>query len=445
MRKIVKKAVAKKVAVKTIATKKAVKSAPKKTAKSAVIKTVTKTSKVGKEQFIHVPYGKAVWGAAEKKAVNHVLDTSTQMGKHVREMEEKVAHLFAKKHGIMVNSGSSANYLAIEILDLPKGSEVITPVLTFSTTVAPLVRNGLIPAFVDVDPDTFNIDVDQIEAMITPNTKAMMIPNLLGNLPDWRKIRKIADKHKLILIEDSADTLGATIDDKTAGRFVDISTTSFYGSHVINCAGNGGMLCVNDDKLANRAKLLRSWGRSSSLFVESEAIENRFNVDVSGIRYDAKFIFEALGYNVEPSEMGAAFGLAQLKSLQKNIDKRIKWFNKQLAFFKNYEQWFILPHQLDGSRTGWLAYPMIVRDDAPFTRTELQIFLEKRNIQTRTVFTGNILRQPGFKDITCKKVAEYPNADRVMRGGILLACHHGLNNEMLKHVHSSCKLFFEQF
>jgi CDP-6-deoxy-D-xylo-4-hexulose-3-dehydrase len=416
--------------------------AAKKPVSAASAKKAVKSTK---EQFIHVPYGKAVWGAAEKKAVNHVLDTSTQMGKHVREMESKVAEFFSKKHGIMVNSGSSANYLAIEILDLPKGSEVITPVLTFSTTVAPLVKSGLIPAFIDVEPDTFNADVDKIEAMITKKTKAMIIPNLLGNLPDWRKIRKIADKHKLILIEDSADTLGATIDGKTAGRFVDVSTTSFYGSHVVTAGGNGGMLCVNDDKLANRAKLLRSWGRSSSLFVESEAIENRFNVDVEGMRYDAKFIFEALGYNIEPSEMGAAFGLVQLKNLQKNIDTRVKWFNKQYAFFKKYEQWFILPRQLEGCRTGWLAFPMVVRDDAPFTRTEMQIFLENRNIQTRTVFTGNILRQPGFKDIECKKLKEYPNADRVMRGGILLACHHGLTTEMLKHVHESCKLFFEKF
>jgi CDP-4-dehydro-6-deoxyglucose reductase, E1 len=401
---------------------------------------------VSKDQFIHVPYGKAVWGEAEKKAVMHVLNTSTQMGEHVRKMEAKVSALFDKKHGIMVNSGSSANYLAVEILNLPKGSEVITPVLTFSTTVAPLVKNGLIPAFVDAEVDTFNIDADQIEAMITPKTKAMFIPNLLGNLPNWKKIRELADKYNLLLVEDSADTLGATIDGKTAGRFVDISTTSFYGSHVINCAGNGGMLCVNDDKLANRAKLLRSWGRSSSLFVESEAIENRFNVDVEGMRYDAKFIFEALGYNLEPSEMGAAFGLVQLENLQNNIDVRIKRFNQQLEFFGQYPDWFMLPNQLKNSRTGWLAFPMVVKDDAPFTRTELQIFLEKRNIQTRTVFTGNILRQPGFKDIEClKNKAGYPNGDRVMRGGILLACHHGLTDEMMAHVHESVRLFLKQF
>jgi CDP-6-deoxy-D-xylo-4-hexulose-3-dehydrase len=401
---------------------------------------------MAKEDFIHVPYGKAVWGEAEKKAVMHVLDTSTLMGTHVRQMEERVSSLFAKQHGIMVNSGSSANYLAIEILQLPVGSEVITPALTFSTTVAPLVKNNLVPVFVDVEPDTFNIDAEQIESMVTDKTKAMMIPNLLGNLPNWKKIQEIGRKHHLILIEDSADTLGATIEGKEAGHLVDISTTSFYGSHVINCAGNGGMLCVNSEELANRARLLRSWGRSSSLFVESEAIENRFNVHIDEIRYDAKFVFEALGYNLEPSEMGAAFGLVQLDNLQKNIDVRVQRFAQQYDFFKAYPEWFMLPNQLENSRTGWLAFPMIVKDTAPFTRTDLQLFLEKRNIQTRTVFTGNILRQPGFKNI--KHVANpagYPNADRVMRGGILMACHHGLTDEMLVHVHASCVLFFEQF
>src|SRR5437899_4362378 len=164
-----------------------------------------------KENYLSVPYGKTVHGEEEIEAVVKVLRTSTQMGINVREMEEKVAHLFAKKHGIMVNSGSSANYLAIEILDLPAGSEVITPVLTFSTTVAPLVKNGLIPVFIDVEPGTFNIDANQVEAMITPNTRLMMIPNLLGNLPDWKKLREIADRHNLIVIEDSADTFGATI------------------------------------------------------------------------------------------------------------------------------------------------------------------------------------------------------------------------------------------
>lgn len=399
-----------------------------------------------KEDYLHVPYGRTVHGEEEIAAVVEVLRTSTQMGKNVNEMEQKISALYDKKHGIMVNSGSSANYLGIEVLNLPKGSEVITTVLTFSTTVAPLVRNGLVPAFVDVEPGTYNIDVDRVEAMITPNTKAMMIPNLLGNLPDWRRLKEIADRHGLITFEDSADTLGATINGLPSGRFTDISITSFYGSHVINCAGNGGMLCVNDEEYLRKAKLLRSWGRSSSLFVESEAIENRFNVDVDGIRYDAKFVFEALGYNWEPNEAGAAFGLVQLKKLDHNISIREKHFAEQMAFFKRYEEWFILPKQLANCRTGWLAFPLTVKDSAPFTRTDMQIFLEKRNIQTRTVFTGNILRQPGFKNIECKKAAEgYANADHVMRGGILMACHHGVTPEMMAHIHASFEAFAAQY
>ena len=394
------------------------------------------------QKYIHVPYGRTVHGEEEIEAVVKVLRTSTQMGLHVREMEQKVAALFAKQQGIMVNSGSSANYLAVEILDLPAGSEVITPVLTFSTTVAPLVKNGLVPVFVDVEPGTFNIDAEKVEEMISPKTRALMIPNLLGNLPNWKKLRELADKYNLIVIEDSADTLGATVDGQSVGRYTDISTTSFYGSHVINCAGNGGMLCVNNTKLAERAKLLRSWGRSSSLFVESEAIENRFNIQVEGIDYDAKFVFEALGYNLEPSEMGAAFGLVQLSKLDNNIALREEAFKVHTRFFSKYQDWFILPKQLPNSRTGWLAFALTLRDTAPFNRRDLQIFLEKRNIQTRTVFTGNILRQPGFKNINRRESADgYKNADQVMRGGILLGCHHGLTAEMIAHIHTS----FEEF
>ncbi|MDP3705984.1 MAG: aminotransferase class I/II-fold pyridoxal phosphate-dependent enzyme [Legionellaceae bacterium] len=397
---------------------------------------------MNKQQYIHVPYGQTVHGEEEIAAVVSVLHTSTQMGKHVREMEEKISGLFNKKYGIMVNSGSSANYLALELLNLPSGSEIITPALTFATTVAPIIKNNLTPVFVDVTPETFNIDVNKIEEMITSNTKAMMIPNLLGNLPDWKAIRVLADRYKLIVIEDSCDALGSIIDELPAGRFTDISTTSFYGSHIINCAGNGGMLCVNDNKIAEKAKLLRSWGRSSSLFVESEAIENRFNIKVDDIDYDAKFIFETIGYNLEPSELGAAFGLVQLKKLNQNILAREQAFNLHTEFFTQYQDRFILPKQLPNSRTGWLAYPLIIKDNASFTRKELQIFLELRNIQTRTVFTGNILRQPGFKNINRREAqAGYPGADQVMRNGMLIGCHHGLTKNMVQHIHQSFQEF----
>ena len=395
---------------------------------------------------MRVNYGQTVHGEEEIAAVVEVLRTSTQMGKNVREMQAQVAGLFAKRHGIMVNSGSSANYLAVEILDMPEGAEVITPVLTFVTTVAPIVRNRLVPAFVDAAEGTYNIDIDRIEAMITSATKAVMIPSLIGNLPDWDRIRDIAAAHDLTVIEDSADTLGATLVGTSTGTRSDISTTSFYGSHVINGAGNGGMLCVNDDELARKALLLRSWGRTSSLFVESETIENRFDVDLDGISYDAKFLFETLGYNLEPSEISAAFGVVQLSKLEKNIDAREANFASQLSFFKDYEDWFILPRQKEDSRTGWLAFPLTIRKDAPFERREMQLWLEKRDIQTRPVFTGNILRQPAMQSVACKvDPSGYPVADGVMSGGILLACHHGLEEAQMGYMHETFRKFAGQY
>ncbi len=394
--------------------------------------------------YIHVPYGKTVHGEEEIEAVVKVLRTSTQMSKNVREMEERIAALYNKKYGIMVNSGSSALYLAADLMDYEAGTEIITPALTFSTTVAPIVKKGWIPAFVDVEEGTYNIDANKVEEMITPKTKAMIIPNLMGNLPDWKHLREIADKHNLFVLEDSADTLGAEIDGLSSGRFTDMSTTSFYGSHIINCAGNGGMLCVNSDAYYDRGRLLRSWGRSSSLFVESEKIENRFNVEVDGIPYDAKFVFEEPGYNIEPSEMGAAFGVVQLNKLKSNIDTRTANYLRMREFFAQYEEFFILPKQLPNSRTGWLAYSSTIRESAPFIRRDLQIFLEKRNIQTRTVFTGNILRQPGFKNVAHKAApGGYPESDKVMRGGMLLACHHGLSEQQIAHVMESITVFMK--
>lgn len=395
--------------------------------------------------YIHVPYGRTVHGEEEIEAVVNVLRTSTQMGKNVREMEERIAALYQKKYGIMVNSGSSALYLAADLLDYEPGTEIITPALTFSTTVAPIVKKGWVPVFIDVEEGTYNIDAAKVEEMITPKTKAMIIPNLMGNLPDWAVLREIADKYGLFVLEDSADTLGAEIGGLSSGRFTDMSTTSFYGSHIINCGGNGGMLCVNRDDHYNRGRLLRSWGRSSSLFVESEKIENRFNVEVDGIPYDAKFVFEEPGYNIEPSEMGAAFGVVQLNKLKHNIDTRTKNYHRMRTFFSQYEEFFILPKQLPDSWTGWLAYASTIRESAPFIRRDLQIFLEKRNIQTRTVFTGNILRQPGFKNVNCIKAAGgYPESDKVMRGGMLLACHHGLSEEQIVHVMESVSAFMSK-
>ncbi|MDB2446834.1 DegT/DnrJ/EryC1/StrS family aminotransferase [Candidatus Pelagibacter bacterium] len=396
-----------------------------------------------KKNYLRVPYGLSVHGKDEIKAVETVLKNSTQMGANVFSFEKKVAKLFNKKYGLMVNSGSSALMLAMEAIDLPKGSEVITPALTFSTTVSYIVRNGLIPVFADVREGTYCIDESQINSLITKKTKAILAPNLLGNLVNWKKIFPIFKKNNILIIEDSADTLGATYKGESTGIYTDISVTSFYGSHIINCAGNGGMVCFNNKNHYLKAKLLRSWGRSSSLFDEnSERIENRFNIKVDGIQYDKKFIFDAIGHNLEPSELGAAFGLVQLKKLKKNLIFRQKNFNIHSKFFQKYLNFFILPKQLEYSKTGWLAYPLTIRQGSPFTRMEMQIFLEKRNIQTRVIFTGNITRQPGFKKIKMKKNRYgYPESDNVMKNGILLGCHHGLTKNMILHMHNSIEEF----
>tara|TARA_B000000557_G_scaffold60231_1_gene47102 strand:- start:1416 stop:2645 length:1230 start_codon:yes stop_codon:yes gene_type:complete len=396
--------------------------------------------------YPRVPYGQSVHGFEERKAVDLVLRTSTQMGKNVQEFEKKIAKLFDKKYGLMVNSGSSALMLAMEVINLPKGSEVITPALTFSTTVSYIVRNGLTPVFVDVKEGTYCINEEDILKKITKKTKAVVAPHLMGNIVNWTKIYKILKKKKILIIEDSADTLGAKFKNKSTGHFADISITSFYGSHIINCAGNGGIVCFNNKKLYEKAKLLRSWGRSSSLYDEnSEKVENRFNIKIGGIQYDKKFVFEEIGHNLEPSELGAAFGLIQLKKLKYNLSQRVKNFKAHTKFLKKYSDYFILPAQLKGSISGWLAYPITIKKNAPFTRTEFQIFLEKKNIQTRVVFTGNITKQPGFKHIKMKKDKRgYPVSDHVMKGGVLLACHHGLTKKMIKHIHDSIDNFMSK-
>jgi len=398
------------------------------------------------EEFIRVPYGSTVHGEEEIDAVINVLKTTTQMSKNVREFESKVAAKYSKDYGIMVNSGSSALYLSIESLNLPKGSEVITPALTFGTTVASIVNNKLVPVFVDVKPDTYCIDETQIESKITKNTSAIVAPDLMGNICEWPYIRELADKHNLKILVDSADTIGATYDGISTGSFADVVITSFYGSHIINGAGNGGMIATSDKELADKCSLLRSWGRSSSLFVESEAIENRFNIQLEGIQYDSKFVFEELGYQLEPSEISAAFALVQFKKLDQNMELRNKHFDSHLEFLSKYSEFFSLPIQNPKAYTCWLAFPMIVNESAPFNRTDMQIFLEKRNIQTRVVFTGNVLRQPMMKNVDyIGEADDFVNADRVMKQGILLACHHGLDDEMINHLYQSIDMFIEQY
>ena len=273
-----------------------------------------------------ISYGKNVYGKEEINSVMQQLIKSTQMGSSVKRFEEKVSSYFSKKYGLMVNSGSSAIMLAVKVLNLKKGDQVLTPCLNFGTAISSLMHYGVTPIFVDINIKTLQIDIDQLEKKITKKTKALLIPNLIGNIPDWPKIYKIAKKHNLKIIEDSADTLGAKIANKSTGIYSDISITSFYGSHVISCAGNGGMFLTNNKTYFERAKILRSWGRMSTLIKDSENISKRLNIKLKGIEYDKKFVFSEAGYNFEPSELGAAFGLIQLKKFKRFSNLRNKNF-----------------------------------------------------------------------------------------------------------------------
>ena len=383
-------------------------------------------------------YGKAIYNQKEIRASLKVLkDKSLTLidGPAVKNLESKISKLFGKKYGLMVNSGSSANLLALASLNLKKGSEVITTTLTFSTTVAPIYQLGLMPHFIDVGKNTFVANLDQIKKAINKKTKAIMIPNLLGNVPDWKKIFLLAKKNRLKIIEDSADTIGYKLNKKNLGNYSDITTNSMYASHIITGAGFGGMVCFNDKTTYDRAKLLRGWGRSSAIFNESEGIKKRLSVKVDGIPYDGKYIFHDVGYNFLPSEISAAFALEQLKKLPRNIKDRVSNFENLKFFFSKFPNFFELPVQLKGLVTPWLAYPVIIKSTSKIKRKKLQIFLEKKGIQTRTIFTGNILRQPIMKKRKYKKVKNAEvNSNNVMKNGILIGCHHGLRNKDLEYI-----------
>jgi CDP-4-dehydro-6-deoxyglucose reductase, E1 len=375
----------------------------------------------------------AVHDEREIDAVVEVLRGSNlALGEQVADFERRVADLLAKRHGVMVNSGSSALRLAVDLLDLAAGDEVITPVLTFATDVAPLVQSRIVPAFVDVEPDTYQIDVNGIEEMIGPRTRAILAPNLVGNVPDWDRIREAADAHELTVVEDSCDVLDAWLRGRRTGTRADISVTSFARGHAITAAGNGGLVGVDDEELLDRCLALRRWGRRSEtyLFGSRQGTKDRFGPLADGTPYDLVFLFEAIGYNFEPSELGAAYGLVQLDKLADyNERRRLNW-QRLDDFFAGHEDKVVRPRPRDDAQVTWMRYPFVLREG--LDRTAIQRDLESRGIATLMVWTGNILRQPGFAAIDHREPGEgFPNADGVMDRALSLPCHHALSSDDL--------------
>ena len=318
--------------------------------------------------------------------------------------------------------------------------------VTFSTDLAPMVRSGLVPVFVDVEPDTFNIDVGAIEAMIGPRTKAILAPNLIGNAPDWDVIRSIADTHHLAVVEDSCDALGSTLRGTPTGTRSDISVTSFALSHIITAMGTGGMVLLDDDELLDRCLLLRRWGRRSEpqLFGTRRGVDTRFFSDVDGLEYDNLFIFDEVGWNFEPSEVSAAFGLVQLRKLPENLTRRQRNYDRLRAYFATHPDVFVLPRTLPGLDTAWHLFPVLVRPESGIRRSQFQQHMETHGVDTRMVWTGNALRQPGFKGIAHRAPeAGLPNADRVMEQGLVLPSNHAMDDDDIDYVCATVDAFLE--
>jgi CDP-6-deoxy-D-xylo-4-hexulose-3-dehydrase len=339
------------------------------------------------------------------------------------EFEERVAKYFGKKYGVFVNSGSSACLLALASLLLPKGTKVVTPACTFSTTLAPIIQLGLVPIFVDVDLNTYVANVDEVLSVITDDVKVLMLPNLIGNKPDWKKIKEgLIDmgREDIILIEDSADTVTHTPE-------TDIATTSFYASHVITAGGAGGMVMFNEEKYRNTCLQFRDWGRIGD---NSEAMSDRFNHSVDGIPYDYKFLYGVLGYNMKSSEMNAAFGLVQLDRFGEFEKIRRDNIERYLENLKDVEE-ILLPD--DSIKPNWLAIPLQTEK-----RYELLHFLEDNNIQTRVTFAGNVTRHPIYREY----LHPFQNSDTIMKNGFLLGAHHGMTIEDVDYVCDKIKEFF---
>jgi CDP-6-deoxy-D-xylo-4-hexulose-3-dehydrase len=339
-------------------------------------------------------------------------------GDRTVQFERRVSDIFGKKHGLFVNSGSSAILLGLCALDLPEGSQIVTPACGFSTTVAPIVQLGLVPVFCEVGRDTYVPTVEHLRAVVTADTKCLLLPNLIGNVPDWKAIRKAFPD--IILFEDSADTI-------IKNTCTDISTTSFYASHVITAGGCGGMAMFNDDEHLKRALMFRDWGRIGDNIEEPS---ERFNHSVDGIPYDWKFLYGVAGYHLKACEMNAAFGLVQLDKLDGFLKKRRELVERYMSNLKGTE-YYTLPD--DATWTpNWLAFPLQCEH-----RLEVINYLEKNNVQTRVTFAGNITRHPAFR----KYLQPFENADAIMRDGFLIGAHHGMDIDDVDRVCDLLKTF----
>src|ERR1017187_6633358 len=383
----------------------------------------------------------------EREIVN-LVDSSLEFwlttGPWAEKFEQRFARLHGLRHALLVNSGSSANLVALSCLTssklgerrLRRGDEVITVASSFPTTVNPIIQNGLIPVFVDVTIPTYNIDVTMLEAALSDRTRAIMVAHTLGNPFDLDAVKAFAVKHDLWLIEDCCDALGSTFRGQPVGSFGDLATVSFYPAHHITM-GEGGCVLTDKPLLRTLVESFRDWGRDCWCATGNEnTCGKRFDWQLGELPhgYDHKYIYSHVGYNLKATDMQAAVGVAQLKKLPAFIEARKRNFAYLKSGLKDAQEHFVLPEATPNSDPSWFGFPLLVRETAPFSRNALIDFLYERKIGTRQLFGGNLVRQPAYADLNYRVVGDLRASDRVMNQAFWIGVYPGLTPPMLDYV-----------
>lgn len=385
--------------------------------------------------------GKVIDGTDLSSVIDSALDCWFTTGRFAEEFERKLARFVGVRCASLVNSGSSANLLAISALTSPKladrrlkpGDEVITVAAGFPTTVNPIIQNRLVPVFVDVTVPTYEIDVSQLEAALSKRTKAVFVAHTLGNVFDLDAVSEFAKKHNLWLIEDCCDALGSSWKGRHVGTFGDIATVSFYPAHHITM-GEGGAVLTNQPSLQVLIESFRDWGRDCWCHPgKDNTCGKRFEWQLGSLPcgYDHKYTYSHIGYNLKATDMQAALGLSQIEKLPGFIERRKENFRYLHAALKPFEETLMLPVATPGSDPAWFGFPIGVRKNAPFRRDDLVRALDAKKIATRLLFGGNLLRQPAYKDCEYRVVGELANTDFVMSNVFWIGVYPGLTESML--------------